>query len=242
MAANSVQVAPTIDHPTQPSVLEQSVQHWPLPPVSPRLPSEALKLTPFGRRVLPSASGVPVKATRFSNAHSAWRKCRRKFHALVVCGRRPVVKLILEGEHTVCWQKARSNTSPPSASPCRCGVCIAGEPAVYIERSGRRSSKTIYSTFLRRPARALAQVHRIPADASSSGSTTSSASSLGRRGAAISLYCGCQTGRWCVCANQPAVHSFLDGGGARERALTRYVQFRHARRGADQRLTNEWWQ
>jgi hypothetical protein len=88
--ANSVHVSPTITHPTQPGLAVQSVQHWPLPPVIPTLPSVRLKLTPPPWRVL--GNGAPVKTTRFIVSHSAWRMCDRKFHARVVPGRRPVLE------------------------------------------------------------------------------------------------------------------------------------------------------
>jgi hypothetical protein len=59
---------------------------------------------------------------------------------LVVAGRRPVVKDMRDGEQTVCWQKALSNTVPESASFCKCGVFMKG--VEYMERSARRSSNT----------------------------------------------------------------------------------------------------
>jgi hypothetical protein len=45
-----------------------------------------------------------------------------KFHVRVLSGRLPVMKLLRDGEHTVCWQYARSNTVDDAASLSRFGV------------------------------------------------------------------------------------------------------------------------
>ena len=49
----------------------------------------------------------------------------------------PVVNDILEGEHTLCWQYARSNVTPVSASFCSWGVFPAMNVALYLHSRKR---------------------------------------------------------------------------------------------------------
>ena len=51
-----------------------------------------------------------------------------KFQAFVVSGLRPLRKLFRLGEHTACWQYARSKTSACFEKAARCGVTVSTWP------------------------------------------------------------------------------------------------------------------
>jgi len=93
----SVQLPRSKDQPAHAGFAVQDVQHCAKPPVrvAPQAPGGFSK---------PPTMRAPVLRTWFELEHSACRKWLMKFHTCVLLGRRPVVKLLRDGEQTASWQ------------------------------------------------------------------------------------------------------------------------------------------